>query len=60
MRKTTVVHISREYQKLLKKISDKTKLPIRYITEAALYKYLEKEYPDFFKLLKEIEDEKES
>lgn len=58
----TVITLSKNHFAAIKKIKEKTKVPMRYIIEEAIEEYLGKKYPDVLKKLrlKEARNEKEN
>jgi hypothetical protein len=57
MRKTTPIHISRNYQNVLKELNRKTRVPQRYLVESALKLFLKKNHPEHYDMLKEMEQD---
>lgn len=62
MRKTTPIHIGKNYQRVLKDLNRSTRVPQRYLVEQALDKYLEENHPNHYDYLKkkELESQKDN
>ena len=57
-RKSIVVHISKKHKETLMIVKKKTGIPIKFVVEKAVEKYLELNHPEVFKNLMEKYNER--